>query len=188
MVIVAIVLGTVLPQVIQTDKPTEAPTPSPQEVLNDLEVLLSSVSFDNGTALQTQSTPQNNALIWLANNTNLNSYSDKKKIQRYTLATLFYSTNGTSWTSNFGWMSDTDECGWSNQGSCENGDIVGLDLQENNVIGTIPNELALLSDSLGKFAFGIDCRHTVWWLVVMIVLLFFIVLSYVSLVFILQLC
>jgi hypothetical protein len=85
-------------------------------------------------------------------------------------------------------MSDTDECGWSNQGSCENGDIVGLDLQENNVIGTIPNELALLSDSLGKFAFGIDCRHTVWWLVVMIVLLFFIVLSYVSLVFILQLC
>jgi hypothetical protein len=73
MVIVAIVLGTVLPQVIQTDKPTEAPTPSPQEVLNDLEVLLSSVSFDNGTALQTQSTPQNNALIWLANNTNLNS-------------------------------------------------------------------------------------------------------------------
>ena len=26
----------------------------------------------------------------------------------------------------------------------------------NNLVGTIPNELALLSDSLGKFVFGLD--------------------------------
>jgi hypothetical protein len=83
LVTVAVVLGTVLPQVLN------APTsiPSPQEILKELESLLIPVSFDNGTALQEQSTPQNNALNWLANNnTNLDSYLDVTKIQRYALA------------------------------------------------------------------------------------------------------
>jgi hypothetical protein len=83
LVTVAVVLGTVLPE-----KST-----SP---LQKLKSLLIPVSFDNGTALQTPLTPQNNALNWLANNTHLYSYSDAKKIQRYALATLFFSTSGTN--------------------------------------------------------------------------------------------
>jgi hypothetical protein len=39
------------------------------------------VSFDGGEALETSSTPQNMALNWLVENTNLDSYSDEKKIQ-----------------------------------------------------------------------------------------------------------
>ena len=80
LVIAAIALGTVLPRVLQEPaEPTEPPTPSPQEVQNELEGFLSAVSFDNGTALQTPSTPQNEALIWLANNTDLDTYSDEEK-------------------------------------------------------------------------------------------------------------
>jgi hypothetical protein len=94
---VAIVLGTVLTREQDGMQPTEAPTPSPQEILKELESILVRVAFDNGEALKEQSTPQNEALHWLANNTNLNLYSNATKIQRYALATLFYSTNGTSW-------------------------------------------------------------------------------------------
>jgi hypothetical protein len=123
------------------------------------------VSFDNGTALQTPLTPQNNALNWLANNnTNLDSYSNAKKIQRYALATLFFSTNGASWNDNSTWMSDEDECLWYNSGLsvCTNGSVEVLDLLSNNLVGTIPNELALLTN--------MSESSVVWFLVVMIML------------------
>jgi hypothetical protein len=151
LVLVAVVLGTVLSKVLQPVNPT-------QELPQELVSLLSSVSFDNGTALQTQSTPQNDAVIWLTNNTNLDSYSDVKKIQRYVLATLYYSTNGAQWNNNADWMTDSDECAWFNTADsfCKNGSVAEIDFYNfdddngNNLFGTIPNELALLSSSLGK--------------------------------------
>jgi hypothetical protein len=154
---VAILLGTVLPQARKPEKTSDTTPPSSEDI-----ALLSSLSFDNGTALQTPSTPQNNALVWLANNTNLDTYSDEKKIQRYVLAVLYYSTNGTDWLNKDGWLSNGDECDWYNlaDGSfCINGSVVELDFYDvdtkkgNNLVGTIPNELALLSHSLGKFVF-----------------------------------
>jgi hypothetical protein len=150
---VAIILGTVLvPRAIMMDRASDDPptsSPSRQEVLQELESLLSLVSFDNGTALQMPLTPQNMALNWLANNTNLDTYSDAKKIQRFALATLFYSTNGTTWYVNDTWMSNhEDECGWYNNGAslCTRGSIDRLNLEMNNLVGKIPNELALLSN------------------------------------------
>jgi hypothetical protein len=175
LVTVAVVLGTVLPLQIQanSNKTTDAPTPSPQEILKELENILVQVSFDNGTALRTASSPQNKALIWLSNNTGINSYLNATKIQRYALATLFFSTDGTNWTSNKNWMSDDNECGWYNGFAtlCTSGSVDTLYLESNNLIGTIPNELALLSN-LGE-------SSVVWLLVVMIVwsCVFFIVLS-----------
>jgi Leucine-rich repeat (LRR) protein len=119
------------------------------------------VSPDGGTALATPLTPQNRAVNWLANNTNLDSYSDKRKIQRYTLGVLYYSTNGDSWRNNNGWLTDANECNWSNGADglfCdENGAIFELDLYDgsgNNLVGTIPIELTLLSDSVASLALG----------------------------------
>jgi len=138
-VIVAVVLGTVLPQ---------------RSPLTGLNKLLSSVSLDGGAALQTPSTPQNNALNWLAGNANLESYSDEKKIQRYTLATLYLSTNGSFWQNKTGWLSDSDECMWHNDAfervCSDGGTIVELHLITNNLEGALPAEIALLSNSLGK--------------------------------------
>jgi hypothetical protein len=157
---VAVILGTVLPQVLNA--PTS--TPSQQEILKELESLLIPFSFDNGTAIRTASSAQNKALIWLSNNTDLNLYSNATKIQRYSLATLFYSTNGTSWYEKDEWMSDFDECRWYNNGKslCTRGYVDTLSLVSNNLFGTIPKELAMLSN-LSKLS-------SVWLLVVMIVL------------------
>jgi hypothetical protein len=78
--------------------------PQEQEVIQELESLLIPVSLDNGTALRTPSTPQNKAFNWLAININLDFYSDAKKLQRYALVTLFFSTNGASWLTKDGWL------------------------------------------------------------------------------------
>jgi hypothetical protein len=161
LVTVAVVLGTVLTRVLKV--PTS--TPSPQEILKELQSLLSSVSFDSGTALKTPSSPQNKALNWLANNnTNLEEYTDDQKIQRYALATLFYSTNGTSWDKKDEWISGFDECRWYNNGTslCKSGSIETLSLWGNNLVGTIPDELALLSNL---------CESTVVCLLVVMIVL-----------------
>jgi hypothetical protein len=131
---------------------------------------------------------------WLANNINFNKFSDKRKIQRYTLGVLYYSTNGTNWSNNNGWLTDKNECNWWNGADglfCdENGAIFELDLYDgsgNNLVGTIPMELTLLSDSAALLALGdnslmgtipsevgllskLSESSVVWLLVVMIVL------------------
>jgi hypothetical protein len=94
----------------------------------------------------------------------MDTYSDAKKIQRYALATVFLSTNGASWNDNSTWMSDEDECGWYNNGIslCTHGSVEALSLWDNNLVGNIPNELALLTN--------MSKSSVVWLLVVMIML------------------
>jgi hypothetical protein len=148
-----------LPSLSPTAAPTEgrfpsaAGTPAPNALVQ-LTELLTSVSFDNGTALTTAGTSQNKAFKWLLNNTSLDTYSDKRKIQRYALATLYYSTNGEKWHHNTKWLSDEEECDWYNRADgsrCSNeGTILTtLHLWSNKLFGSVPDELMLL-DSLGK--------------------------------------
>jgi len=119
--------------------------------------LLSSYSFDGGIALRTPSSPQNKAMSWLADNSMLANYTNDKKVQRYALATLYYSTNGEAWENGTGWLSDDDECiGWYQKGLTEgtvctsNGSLMRLNVASNNLVGALPEEIALLSDLLGK--------------------------------------
>jgi hypothetical protein len=134
---------------------TQAPTTTP--ILQDLSELISSASSDGGEALTTPSTPQNLALEWLAGNPNLANYTDQEKIQRYALATLYYSTKGDSWDNDDFWLSDADACNkWYQYNDTTidctiDGAVSFLDLDFNNLQGTIPREIGMLSDSLGKF-------------------------------------
>jgi hypothetical protein len=177
LIVVAVAVGVVVPVVfmstpndpsepaqapvdvtVSAPGPTEPPAPessnSPPTLAGEtLTALLSTVSLDGGAALRTKSTPQNAALNWLVGNSNLDEYSDERRIQRYVLATFFYSTNGGNWDNNAGWLSDTDECGWYNEAEgpfCWNGVVLEFDLFQNSLDGTIPEELALLSNSLGE--------------------------------------
>jgi hypothetical protein len=159
--LLVIVVGIVLAIVFTrdaSDVPEPTPTTPAPTPPSSLVEMLSTASLDGGEALLTLSTPQNEALNWLASNTNLDSYSDETRIQRYVLATLYYSTNGDSWTNNTGWLSDSDECGWYNGAAggelCSSqGRVVELlDLSKNNLTGSIPAEVGLLSSSLGECA------------------------------------
>jgi hypothetical protein len=152
LVIVGITLAVILPE----DKASgtkPAPVPSREELL----VLLTSVSSDGGDASRTPPSPQYQAFNWLASDTFQGYYTDEKVIQRYALATLYYSTNGEHWMNHEGWLlRGEDECGkwWQDNPEkgivcTDNGTITSLGLKENNLTGAIPPEIGLLS-TLGK--------------------------------------
>jgi hypothetical protein len=99
--------------------------------------------------------PQAKALAWLQKDPQYSEYELYRLCQRYALAVLYLSTNGTSWYSKWGWLSNDNECSWYQHGgsgpedgsSCvEDSRLSFLDLNENNLDGSIPTELALLTD------------------------------------------
>jgi hypothetical protein len=155
-IILAIVLGTVLG--IRSNKTTSTdPTPSPTLSSESVALLslIESVSFDGGEALQNASSPQSQALEWLQQGINNTIEENWRLIQRYVLAVLYYSTSGDTWLENANWLSETSECTWYTDALdpiCdENGRFLRIVLLGNNLQGTVPNELALLSDSLCKY-------------------------------------
>jgi hypothetical protein len=167
---ISIVFGVALgislckePTEAPTNSPTEAPTLSTEPFLRDL---LSPISSDKGEALFTNSTPQNKAFNWMAtNNTRLGTLSNERIIQRYALATLYYSANGDSWNFKGFWLTENDECHvWETTNgklNCTGTDAVSqLELNHNNLNGTIPPEIGLLT-SLGECVLVIDCQNAV---------------------------
>jgi hypothetical protein len=142
-----------------TDFPSETPvsrsTPFPSEAENAVSGIDPSLvslfvdlsTHDDGAALTSSSTPQNEALYWLSQDPSLDSYSDEQKVQRFVLATLFYSTDGPHWVNSDGWISDSDECTWfSYTELCDgSGNLLQIDLRDNALIGTLPVELSWLA-------------------------------------------
>jgi hypothetical protein len=110
-------------------------------------------SPDGGASLEDPESPQSLALEWLESPLNSDYVSDERLIQRYALATLYYATDGENWNSKFLWLTSGDECLWftSSLSStiCDSdGRLLELDLRENNLFGTLPPEVTMLSDTL----------------------------------------
>jgi len=162
------------PSVQPTNVPTSAPTNAPSSIPTSRPVLtgaptsrpsqppaaqaelfdwLASISPDGGAALAVPGSPQYQAYEWLSGNPDLDSYSEGRLRQRYSLATLYYSANGDQWSVSSGWLSNGNECDWFSrslrQPPCTpDNRFQRLDLYYNNLGGTIPEELALMSDTL----------------------------------------
>ena len=132
--------------------PAATPTTLAMEMLRDFLV----DEFPSLEELfQDPTSSQYLALEWLAGNSFLESYSDERLKQRFTLATFYYSTGGDQWSNSVFWLSDRNECQWytssTSRDPCdEAGAFVNLELDLNNLSGTIPAELAILSNSLAR--------------------------------------
>ena len=93
-------------------------TPPEEQDSEKMAALKRVIQFYDITPLSTltdPSTPQYAALDWLANKDSGASYSsadDVRILQRYVLATLYYSTGGPGWTKSYGFLSDEHECKW----------------------------------------------------------------------------
>ena len=110
-------------------------------------------------ALSNLESPQAQALAWLLTNENLETLSDARRRQRFVLATLFYATRGQRWWLEMdGWLDPVlHECEWysssiptepqttSSNSICVDEEYRILDLTANELRGTIPAELALLT-------------------------------------------
>ena len=105
-------------------------------------------------ALDDPLSPQSLALRWLESSANSAVTTEESYLQRYALATLYFATSGDGWTENTSWLSNTNECSWKSTkptsiGICDPlGRYLELQLESNNLRGSLPPELVLLSNSL----------------------------------------
>jgi hypothetical protein len=92
--------------------------------------------------------PQGQALEWLQRETDGSTMVGWRMLQRYSLLTVYCSLNGNYWYNRTGWLSASEECSWNpDAASCDvNGRIRSLQLHHNNLTGSIPPELSLLTD------------------------------------------
>jgi len=150
-------------------------TPPEEQDSEKMAALKRVIQFYDITPLSTltdPTTPQYAALDWLANKDSGASYSsadDVRILQRYVLATLYYSTGGANWNKNYGFLSDEHECKWFEEEKdwvldmtpithgikCgdegwfdfEEGDdehIMEIRLESNNLDGPLPSEINAL--------------------------------------------
>jgi hypothetical protein len=145
------------PPVLAPTPPVPAPTTTrpPSKTDNPLFQFLLEVSPDGGEALLDTTSPQYASFEWLLSENNSGISSEQRLLQRYALATLYFSTGGDDWTTAPLWLTNTDECEWFSSEEddeiCDaNGNYVEIDLSGNNLQGTVPLELVLLSDTLGE--------------------------------------
>ncbi len=66
---------------------------------------------------------------------------------------LYNNTNGPQWKKQNGWMLDCEPCGWYGISCDQDGHIIGIDLQANDLAGALPSSLGLL-DSLKILRLG----------------------------------
>ena len=145
-----------------TDEPTKAPAIAPVSVQPMApaptyadpyteNIIRGSSGITPAKAFEDPDSVQSKALEWLKSNQNLPFYSPEKQLARWALAVFYYSTNGDDWLDNFRWLSDFDECTWYAAGvpAC-NADrkFSNLVLGANDLVGTLPAEIGLLSNGL----------------------------------------
>ena len=124
--------------------PTETPSPQspPSAQFLDLRATLLDKGVTSADTLDDPSTPQYRALTWLADvdgrQVNASGVA-REAVQRYRLATLFYSTGGGegSWSNDYGWLSDKHECNWNSGDNEQQGSGVYCDTADNrgNMMG-----------------------------------------------------
>ncbi|CAB9525281.1 Leucine Rich Repeat [Seminavis robusta] len=119
-------------------------------------------------AMENPRSPQTKAYQWLNNSINNSNNTHHLPVwrlrQRFVLATFYYSTRGDYWVKSQGWLDwGSNECNWtqidrvpSRAAHCgDAGQLLSLKLgSANNLDGTIPPEISLLSDSLEILEFS----------------------------------
>ncbi|GKY97916.1 hypothetical protein MPSEU_000749600 [Mayamaea pseudoterrestris] len=135
--------------------------------------------WDNEHEFSPQS-PQGKAWKWLVSDKGLSSRSLSDITLRFALATFYYATNGPNWKNNTNWLTSEDVCSWFcvSQNTqiphsysdyldyCQRSGFSQLLLSDNGLIGSIPLELALLTDlnvvKVGSNALYGDISDILW--------------------------
>ncbi|CAB9499026.1 Leucine Rich Repeat [Seminavis robusta] len=162
---------------LPSSTPSVAPSMSPEGTIKAL------LEDDTLLALEDPESPQFRAFEWLLEDPNLHSHSDARIKQKFALGSLYYATSGDTWMDNTSWLSHSiHECAWYNapefaqktlmdsiyQGymswfapstepppthCSEDGLYHNLWLDNNNLVGSLPEELYFLT-SLQTLSLG----------------------------------
>jgi hypothetical protein len=92
-------------------------------------------------------TPQQQAMAWLL-------YEDEEyrnlgeSTLRWALASIYFQMGGPQWTSSEGWLEPISVCDWEHLDCDTRGILQQVDFDEQNLVGTIPVEIALLGNNI----------------------------------------
>ncbi|CAB9510720.1 leucine rich repeat [Seminavis robusta] len=177
-----------VPTATSSQSPSSTPSQAPSTFTNHI---LSLFPFETAVAIsEYPQSPQSRAFEWLLEDSHkLPFYEDSRIIQKFALATFYYATNGDHWYTNTNWLNhSTHECEWFLQpefgrksiisqhydsyltgylepppdSPCSNNGLYQhLWLDMNNLVGSLPEELYLLTSlETLTLAFN-DLRETI---------------------------
>lgn len=115
-------------------------------------------------SLTKEDSPQFKGLYWLSRNPNLDEFTRYQKMQRFVMATLYFSTSGNDWERSDQWLSYADECTWFSHviSPCDkDGILKELNLDGNRLRGTLPVELSWLHGLKRLFLRENEIRGTI---------------------------
>ncbi|CAB9511152.1 Leucine Rich Repeat [Seminavis robusta] len=143
-------------------RPTASPSVQPTEMpSSDQDKLLALLPDYTVTAIQQGSNAQSQAWDWMLEDPSFDRYDDERRLQRFGLAVLYFSTKGHEWITQDSFLNYTlHECEWMLESfdptladqtvtrlSCDptNQSATRLVFNTNNLAGYLPRELALLT-------------------------------------------
>jgi hypothetical protein len=143
---------TILPTRRPTPRPTPRPTRAPSrptprptvgstvDCLEDPKgyILGLLTPITDEAILLDPTTPQGRAYLFLINDDYLSNPCGKTVEQRYGLVTLYYATNGNSWTNNQRWLLPANECLWTGVTCNEDGLVTELQLGKSTTVHCFP--------------------------------------------------
>jgi hypothetical protein len=113
-----------------------------------------------------ENSPQSKVVEFLEQDPQLDSYRAYRRLQRFALAVFYYDLNQSrAWRNSSLWMSYSSECDWystrRNETCAPEDLLVALSLRDNILSGTIPAEIALLTNLKYLELSGNDIRGTI---------------------------
>ena len=134
-------------KVTYSTSPPVSPPPYTLEEVTILDGIFLKVPGTNVKNIADMNTPEGKGRDWMVNSDTAMNINDERRVkQRYVMCVLYFATNGDFWTKKGNWLdSERSECDWHGV-SCYSGNdnIRSINLPENNVTGTLPNEIVSL--------------------------------------------
>jgi Leucine-rich repeat (LRR) protein len=127
----------------------------------DVTTLISNMGWARASILRDPTSPQMKAAEWLTSvdPMQMEVYATEEFMNRYLLATLYFSLNGENWAYDVKWLSSSKVCDWKTTFETEEGipievgvschdseHVKEIFLPNMNMKGTLPDEIGLLFD------------------------------------------
>lgn len=123
-----------------------------------LKAILATVS--DISLLETKHTDQYKAFMWMVNvdpsPVDVNYMRQSTIIQKYIMILIYISTNGKGWNDQSSYLTDASVCNWRGLTCNDDGEIVSIELEHNNLVGTLVSEIGSVGPSLRKLHLGMN--------------------------------